>query len=310
MTKVDLITGFLGSGKTTFLKIYVKYLLSKSLKIGIIENDYGAVNVDMMLLSELSELGCEIETIAGACDYDCHKRRFKTKLIALGMQNFDRVIIEPSGIFDVDELFDILNEEPLDRWYEAGSVIAIADALEDNIYSEESKYLFASQIASSGAVILSKTQLAEKSETEARIRQINDALKSIKSENNKPNIIAKDWETFTDEDFKKISSCGFHPTDYTKNVLENNSYSSLYFMNNNLSPSQAESLTKNLFKGKKYGGIFRIKGFIKSGESWLELNATENRFELKPIKNGQDIIIVIGENLNETEIKEEFNNVN
>ena len=50
MIKIDLITGFLGSGKTTFIKKYASYLLKKGMNIGILENDFGAVNVDMMLL--------------------------------------------------------------------------------------------------------------------------------------------------------------------------------------------------------------------------------------------------------------------
>lgn len=49
MTKVDLITGFLGSGKTTFLNLYAGWLLDQGQKIGIIENDFGAVNVDMQI---------------------------------------------------------------------------------------------------------------------------------------------------------------------------------------------------------------------------------------------------------------------
>ncbi|HCY53745.1 MAG TPA: GTPase (G3E family), partial [Kandleria vitulina] len=64
MVKIDLITGFLGSGKTTFIKKYAKYLLEQGEKIAILENDYGAVNVDMMLLQELGDQ-CELEMVAG-----------------------------------------------------------------------------------------------------------------------------------------------------------------------------------------------------------------------------------------------------
>ena len=55
MVKIDLITGFLGSGKTTLLKRYAQYLIRQGKQIGILENDYGAVNVDMMLLQDLPE---------------------------------------------------------------------------------------------------------------------------------------------------------------------------------------------------------------------------------------------------------------
>ena len=57
--------------------------------------------MDMMLLRELEGENCELEMVAGGCDKDCYRRRFKTKLIAMGMCGYDRVLIEPSGIFDV-----------------------------------------------------------------------------------------------------------------------------------------------------------------------------------------------------------------
>ena len=52
MTKIDLVTGFLGSGKTTFIKQYASYFINAGEHIGILENDFGAVNVDMMALSQ------------------------------------------------------------------------------------------------------------------------------------------------------------------------------------------------------------------------------------------------------------------
>lgn len=128
MIKIDLITGFLGSGKTTFIKKYATYLLQQGMNIGILENDFGAVNVDAMLLQDILGDHCTLEMVAGGCDADCHRRRFKTKLIAMGMCGYDRVLVEPSGIFDMDEFFDALHESPLDRWYEIGNVITIVDA--------------------------------------------------------------------------------------------------------------------------------------------------------------------------------------
>ena len=93
MIKIDLITGFLGSGKTTFIRKYVKHLTDKGLKIGILENDYGAVNVDAMLLQDILGDNCELEMVAGGCDADCHKRRFKTKLIAMGIARILSVVV-------------------------------------------------------------------------------------------------------------------------------------------------------------------------------------------------------------------------
>ena len=114
MVQVDLITGFLGAGKTTFLRRYAAYLTAQGHHVCILENDFGAVNVDAMLVQDLLGERCEIETISGGCDCDTHQRRMRTKLISMAMRGFDRVVVEPSGIFDVDEFFDVLRDEPLD----------------------------------------------------------------------------------------------------------------------------------------------------------------------------------------------------
>ena len=175
MTKIDLITGFLGSGKTTFLKLYAGWLLDQGLRIGIIENDFGSVNVDMLLLHDLEMRGASTEMVIGG-DIDCYRRRFRTKLIALGMQGYDRVLIEPSGIYDVDEFFDALYEEPLCRWYEIGNVIAVADAkLEENL-SRDAEYLLVSQLADAGRVVLSRTQEAAPEQITGTVAHINRAM--------------------------------------------------------------------------------------------------------------------------------------
>ena len=96
--------------------------------------------------------------VVGGCDADCHRRRFNTKLIAMGMCGYDRVLVEPSGIFDMDEFFDALHEDPLDRWYTIGNVITIIDATLEQNLSEASRYLLASQVAQAGTVFSSHSQ--------------------------------------------------------------------------------------------------------------------------------------------------------
>lgn len=160
MVQVDLITGFLGAGKTTFLRRYVRYLVAQGHNVCILENDFGAVNVDAMLVQDLLGPNCDLETISGGCDCDTHQRRMRTKLIAMAMRGFDRVVVEPSGIFDVDEFFDVLRDDPLDRWYHIGNVIAIVDAMLPETLSPQAEYVLASETANAGRVLVSRTQLA------------------------------------------------------------------------------------------------------------------------------------------------------
>ena len=193
MVKIDLITGFLGSGKTTFIKKYAKYLIDNGVNIGILENDYGAVNVDMMLLKDLEGENCELEMIAGGCDAECHRRRFRTKLIAMGMCGYDRVIVEPSGIYDVDEFFDVLRDDPIDRWYEIGNVITVVDAKLEPELSDQADYLLASEAANAGCIVLSRSQEAEDEEIENTVAHLNHAMEEVQCKRRFQNeIIIKD----------------------------------------------------------------------------------------------------------------------
>ena len=305
MVKIDLITGFLGSGKTTFIKKYAKYLIDQGLNIGILENDFGAVNVDMMLLQDIAGEKCTLEMVAGGCDKDCHRRRFRTKLIAMGMCGYDRVLIEPSGIFDMDEFFDALHESPLDRWYEIGNVITVVDAMLEENLSEDAEFILASEVANAGIVLLSKAQEAAETDIERTKAQLNKAMESVHCDRRfEKEIFAKDWNKLSDADFKKIQSAGYVGADYEKkDIAEEDAFQSLYFMNLTMPVEELEDKVKQIFNDKECGNIFRIKGFMQiKPDQWIELNATHQNITIQPIKKGQEIFIVIGEKLNKEKI--------
>ena len=305
MVKIDLITGFLGSGKTTFIKKYAKYLIDQGLNIGILENDFGAVNVDMMLLQDIAGEKCTLEMVAGGCDKDCHRRRFRTKLIAMGMCGYDRVLIEPSGIFDMDEFFDALHESPLDRWYEIGNVITVVDAMLEENLSEDAEFILASEVANAGIVLLSKAQEATESDIERTKAHLNKAMEAVHCDRRfEREIFAKDWNQLSDADFKRIQSASYVGADYEKkDIAEEDAFQSLYFMNLTMPVEELEDKVKQIFNDKECGNIFRIKGFMQiKPDQWLELNATHQNITIQPIKKGQEIFIVIGEKLNKEKI--------
>lgn len=309
MVKIDLITGFLGSGKTTFIKKYAKHLIDKGDNIGILENDYGAVNVDMMLLKDLEGEKCELEMIAGGCDADCHRRRFRTKLIAMGMCGYDRVIVEPSGIYDVDEFFDVLRDDPIDRWYEIGNVITVVDAKLEEGLSDEADYLLASEAANAGCIVLSRSQEASEKEIENTVSHLNAAMEKVQCKRRfKDEIVVKDWTAFDEADYETFLSCGYVPENYRKmHIEEGETFKSLYFMNLDKTTDEIIEAAKNILEDKECGRVFRVKGFLKdeAGE-WLELNATHQEMRICPIPEGQEVVIVIGEELNEERIQQYF----
>ena len=304
--------------------------------IGILENDFGAVNVDMMLLHDLEGENCELEMVSGGCDADCHRRRFKTKLIAMGMCGYDRVLIEPSGIFDVDEFFDALYEEPLDKWYQIGNVITILDARLEEKLQPQAEYILASEAADAGCIVLSKSQEASEEEISGTVKHLNRALESVKCKRRftENEILNKNWEKFTDEDFQKIFNSGYVMEDFEKQCFdEKEGFQSLYFMELKSSETQLEKAAHQILDDPECGDVFRIKGFVKLEENaaavtenekmnsgsaqkvsadnnWLELNATRKEFSLRPISAGQEVVIVIGENMNEARIREYLGTAN
>lgn len=309
MVKIDLITGFLGSGKTTFIKKYAKYLIDQGANIGILENDYGAVNVDMMLLKDLEGENCELEMIAGGCDADCHRRRFRTKLIAMGMCGYDRVIVEPSGIYDVDEFFDVLRDDPIDRWYEIGNVITVVDAKLEPELSDQADYLLASEAANAGCIVLSRSQEAEDAEIENTVAHLNHAMEKVQCKRRFQNdIIIKDWDTFDNTDYEKLLSCGYVSESYRKmHIEEGETFKSLYFMNLDKTKDEITEAAKKVLEDGECGKVFRVKGFLKDKEEkWLELNATHQEIRTVPISEGQEVVIVIGEEMNEAKIRGYF----
>lgn len=312
MVKIDLITGFLGSGKTTFIKKYADYLIRQGCNIGILENDYGAINVDMMLLQELEGEHCELEMVSGGCcqDSDAHRRRFKTKLISMGMCGYDRILVEPSGVFDMDEFFDTLQEEPLDQWYEIGSVLAIVDARLEDILSPEANYVLASEAASAGCIVMSRTQEASEEEQQNAVAHLNRALEHAKCSRRLEleHVVRKNWEELTDADFEEIASAGYEHASYVKqDYSEHGGFESLFFMNLGMDEKALLQAVQEIFSNNACGTVFRVKGFFKDrADAWKELNMTRCRQSVQPIKRGQEVLIVIGEHLDRARIAAYF----
>ncbi len=302
MIPVDLITGFLGAGKTTFLLRYARWWLEKGKRIGILVYDHGAVNVDLPLLGELRALGCELEMLAGGCDADCHRRRFRTKLIAMGMSRYDRVLIEPSGVFDMDEFFDTLREPPLDRWYEAGNVITVVDARLGRTMLPEETFFLASQAACAGAIVLSRCQTDAPEEIGETLAGLREAAERIHcTEALTERVLAKDWAAFTEEDFAALARCGYRLAEYEKRIADN-AFQALSFLDLPLGGAALREKTRALFEDRRYGRILRVKGFYREGEQGFRLNATAEEFKTEPAPESRAALLVIGSGLDEDAI--------
>ena len=117
-------------------------------------------------------------------------------------------------------------------------------------------------------------------------------------------VISQNWEDFSEKDYKKISESGYLVEDYEKMYVEQDEiFQSLFFMDEGISPMKAKEAVWKIFKDPECGQVFRIKGFLKDKDAWQELNATAHELTMQTLPAGQDVLIVIGEQMNEEKIR-------
>ena len=117
---------------------------------------------------------------------------------------------------------------------------------------------------------------------------------------------SKPWDELTDDDFKAISESGCKKASYIKMYGEDEAFGSVYFLGLDPSPEKLGEISSAILSDSSCGHVFRIKGFTKDAGGWVEFNVTKRARSVKPIPNGQSVVIVIGENLDKNRISEYF----
>ena len=319
MKKTDLITGMLGAGKTTFITTYARHMAEKCGPVCLIANDYGAISVDRALLEEKIGDLCDIEMVV-AGDPDCQRRRFRTKLISMGMLGYERVIVEPSGVFDTEEFYNILYDDPISSWYEIGNVISIVPADIPEELPESSEYLLADQAATAGLIVVSKVHDKDIRDIPGTVERIRRRLQRAGDKFHctrdflKAPVLVRKWEDFTEEDWEKIEHAGRVSADMVRmHFAEDGSFQSLFYFHVNRSEADMRALAAELLSNRdRFGQVIRIKGFFHDTETnaWMSLNATAEKTEIRPSATKKDdreeVIIVVGGQMNEKAIGEAF----
>ena len=176
MTKVDVISGFLGAGKTTLIQKLIKDVFSGQ-KVVLVENEFGEIGIDGGFLKEA---GVVINEVNGGCICCTLQGDFQAALKKVNEEYHpERIIIEPSG---VGKLSDILRIVKSVEGLELNSYSAVVDAKRCKIYHKNFKEFFDDQIATASCVILSKTQTVEEAVIQADldiIHELNDDARVI-----------------------------------------------------------------------------------------------------------------------------------
>lgn len=194
MTKIDIISGFLGAGKTTFIKKMLSGVLSGQ-KIVLIENEYGEVGIDGGFLKDsgiqITEMnsGCICCTLVG--DFARSLDEVITKY------NPDRIIIEPSGVGKLSDVMKSVIDMEKDHDIKLNGLVTVVNALKASKQMKAFGEFFNNQIEYATTVILSRTQKANNEQLEFCTTQIQEL-------NPKAAVITTPWDSISSEQILKV----------------------------------------------------------------------------------------------------------
>ena len=183
MTKIDIISGFLGAGKTTLIKKLLREGFQNE-KLVLIENEFGEIGIDGGFLKEA---GVQITEMNSGCICCSLVGDFSKALSeVLELYHPDRVIIEPSG---VGKLSDVMNavKDVLNDTIVLNSYTAVVDVKKCKMYMKNFGEFFNNQIENAKAIILSRTQEVSQDKLEASV-----AL--IREHNEKATLVTTNWD--------------------------------------------------------------------------------------------------------------------
>lgn len=187
MTKIDIISGFLGAGKTTLIKKLIEEAL-KGQKVVLIENEFGEIGIDGGFLKES---GIQINEMNSGCICCSLVGDFNTALKdVLSQYEPDRIIIEPSGVGKLSDVIKAVQKVVDGENVVLNSHITVADAKRAKMYLKNFGEFYKNQVEFASAIILSRTQ-------DVKEDKLEKAIELIRSLNDKSPIVTTPWDDLT-----------------------------------------------------------------------------------------------------------------
>jgi G3E family GTPase len=189
MTKVDIISGFLGAGKTTLISKLLKEAL-KGEQVVLIENEFGEIGIDGGFLKDS---GVEIREMNSGCICCSLVGDFGTSLKeVVDKYHPDRIIIEPSGVGKLSDVIKAVKDLHIENEIRLNSASTVADASKVKVYMKNFGEFFNNQIEHAGTIILSRTQNINDD-------KLNKAIELIREHNKDAHIITTAWDLIDGE---------------------------------------------------------------------------------------------------------------
>jgi len=176
MTKIDIISGFLGAGKTTLIQKLIKEVYAGK-KVVLVENEFGEIGIDGGFLKDAGIVVNEINSGCICCTLQGDFRNALQEVVK--KYDPDHIIIEPSGVGKLSDILAVVKDV---EGLELNSYSTVVDAKRCEIYHKNFKEFFDDQISTAACVILSRTQLVDEETLQkdiAIIRELNHDARII-----------------------------------------------------------------------------------------------------------------------------------
>ena len=291
--KILLVSGFLGAGKTTFIKEMAKNI---NLEFVVLENEYADIGVDGDFLDEKN---LNVWEMSEGCICCSMKGDFKSSIKRIYSEiNSEYLIIEPTGVGMLSSIIENIREID-NNDIEILSPITLIDITSFNEYLETFNNFFIDNLKNTGKVLLTKLENFNHFE----IENIKNKILEI---NNNLEIIITDYRNFPKEWFADLLNKSIDNKIIDKNFSLKTHINLRTFSKENVNLKTMDEL--GLFLNKlvdgDFGKIYRAKGIVKVDGYWGKFNLVYKNFEMEPITDAKRTkIVIIGNNLDIENLK-------
>ena len=335
MTKVDIISGFLGAGKTTFIKLLIENVFAGE-KLVLIENEFGEIGIDGGFLKDA---GIEITEMKSGC-ICCTLVGDFSKALRKVIEEYhpDRVLIEPSGVGKLSDVSKAIEHVKKEADIEIEGRITIVDGKKAKLYLKNFGEFFKDQVAYANTIVVSRTQMMED-------HSIEECVKMLREENKEASIISTSWDKLSKEaiehalspdtqlegifEEEKCPVCGHyhHHHEHEEHHHEEGAcgcdhehhhhhhhHADEIFTSwgqetaHKYTEEELDFLLKALSETEGYGTILRAKGIIEmENGTWKQFDLVPQEYEVREsTADYAGRLCIIGTDLNEEELMRLF----
>ncbi len=295
--KVLIISGFLGAGKTTF----IKELAQRTRKdFVVLENEYGEVGIDGPLLSQEEDRPVEMNVweLTEGCVCCSMKQDFATSIITIANAlDPEYLVVEPTGVGVLSRVIDNIKQIGYDK-IQLLSPITVLDGHSYDRYISEFADIYVDQVAIAGTVVISKMEAASDDE-------LFDLEKKIRSQNPDGEIVSTHYSKKDNEWWEKLLSTTLEGEHILSDEVDAPDLENIGLTYVKLeSELQLIYMLENLLRGA-YGNIVRAKGYLKTGSNWVRFDVADKLYGITGIEPMADSrAVFIGQNIKRSLLRE------